>query len=317
MALVNEYTVTRAAAITGITTLVLAILMITAGPLSTGAKSQSQNAVAQYEYDIVSIKITSPNDSGTGLGPGYSPDGLTANGVRIWWIFRAAYDMPKPQIVGAPNWSDDLRFNIEARLDPATATAMQKLPLDQLRSARQHMLQTVLADRFRLKFHLETRELPAYFLTVAKGGPKLDEAKPGDAGKSNLSDITGNRATDFVTIASGSESLLVGQAASMTTLAGFLSQWALSLSGANSRPVVDKTGLTGRYDFAVKFSPENALVAPTGSDSSGSQPQVAMPYSEGPSLFKALQDTLGLRLESGKGLVQVIVVDHVERPSAN
>jgi uncharacterized protein (TIGR03435 family) len=304
-------------AIAGVAALILSALGVMSAP-ATRAESQSQSAAAaQYEYDVVSIKIIDLDQYPGPLGTGYAQDGLTANGVRMFWLFRNAYGVTKPQIVGAPSWFDDVRFSIDARLDPATAAELQKLSPDQLMSARQHMLRAILADRFGLKFHLETRDLPAYFLTIAKSGPKLQDAKPGDAGKSNLADINGNRATDFVTIASGTDSWLVGQAASMTTLTEFLSQWALSLSGASARPVVDKTGLTGRYDFAVKFSPETVLVAPTGADSAGSQSQLAMPNSEGPNLFKALQDNLGLKLESGKGPVQVIVIDHVEKPSAN
>jgi uncharacterized protein (TIGR03435 family) len=301
----------------------LALLGVTNVPAR--AQSQSQNAAAaktnatgKYEYDVVSIKISGPDVSGGVSGTGYAEDGLTAHGVRILWLLRNAYGVTKPEIVGGPAWFDDVRFTIDAKLDPATSAELQKLSPDQLKIARMQMLQEILTDRFGLKLHFETRELPAYFLTVAKGGPKMQEAKPGDAGKSNLADINGVRQTDFVTIGCGGQNCsLMGQAASMTTLAEYLSQFALSLSGDNPKPVVDKTGLTGKYDFAVKFSMQATLVAPSGADAAGGQPQTEAQNPSGPSLFKTLQDGLGLKMEAGKGPVRVMVIDHVEKPSSN
>lgn len=242
---------------------------------------------------------------------------MTANGIRMWWLLRVAYDMPKPQVVDAPKWFDDVRFKIEARLDPATAAELQKLAPKELTAARQQMLRAVLADRFALSFHSDTRDLPAYFLTVAKDGPKLQEAKPGFVGKSDVPDVYGNRATDFVTLSFSGQYTLVGQAASMQTFASYLSMWALSFAGENTKPVVDKTGLTGRYDFTVKFSPENVFIAPPAADPAGGPPILATPNPTGPNLFRALQDTLGLKLQQGKGPVPVLVIDHAERPSGN
>lgn len=283
-----------------------------------GAQSQSQSAAApKYEFDVVSIKIVDPEDSGADFGIGYDPNGLTANGVRMWWLFRVAYDMPKPQVVGAPNWFDDVRFRIDARVDAATAAELQKLSPKDLTSARQQMLKSMMADRFGLKFHFDTRELPAYFLTVAKDGSKLQDAKPDYVGKSDSADLYGNRATDFVTMKFDGQFTLVGQAASMQTFSSFLSMWALSTSGENTRPVVDKTGLKGRYDFTIKFVPESILVAPSVGDGVSAEPHPATLAATGPSLFKALQDGLGLSLQKGKGPVPVIVIDHVEKPSGN
>lgn len=284
----------------------------------THAQSQSQGSPPpKYEFDVVSIKTIDPNDNGTNFGIGWSSDGVTANGVRLWWLLRVAYDMPKPQVVGAPKWFDDVWLRIDARLDPSTAAELQKLSPKDLTSARQQMLRLILADRFALSFHFDTRELPAYFLTVAKDGPKLQSARPEYVGKSDVPDINGNRPTDFVTMTGGKQFTLVGQAASMTTLTAYLSMWGLNFAGENARPIVDKTGLAGRYDFTVNFSPENFYVAPPETDSAGSQPQLATPNPTGPNLFRALQDTLGLSLQKGKGPVPVIVIDRVEKPSGN
>jgi uncharacterized protein (TIGR03435 family) len=293
--------------------------MSATGVPATRAQSQSQNAApAKYEYDVVSIKIIPPDNNSIVPGVGFTPYGFTANGVRLWWLFRMAYDMPRSQIVGAPDWVDDTWLTMEGRLDPATAEEMQKLSPDQLRSARQQMLRALMADRFGLKFHIETRELPAYILTVGKDGPKLQDAKPDYVGKLNQTDVNGKRQMDFVIIAyENQQSFLVGQAASMTTLAGYLSQWALAASGQTVKPILDKTGLTGRYDFSFKFSTQNTIGFSSPTDPAGAPPTTMMVNSEGPSLFKALQDNLGLKLESGKGPVPVIVIDHVEKPSAN
>ncbi|MFZ0818499.1 MAG: TIGR03435 family protein [Candidatus Acidiferrales bacterium] len=166
------------AAIAGIAALAVTSLMGATSAPATRAEPQSQNAApAKYEYDVVSIRVLDPDDNTTVPGTGYSPNGLTATRVRMWWMFRMAYDVPRAQIVGAPNWVDDLWFNLEARLDGETAAELQKLSSDELRVARQQMLRAVMADRFGLKFHWETRELPAYFLTIAKDGPKLQEEK--------------------------------------------------------------------------------------------------------------------------------------------
>jgi len=315
-----------AVVVAGITALMLLALIGIAGAPASRAESQRQNsagsksdATAKYEYDVVSIKVLDPELRGVDVGTGYAADGLTAHGVRMFWMFRNAYGVTKPEIVGAPAWFDDTRFSIDARLDPAMSAELQKLSPNQLKEARMQMLQAMLADRFGLKCHVETRELPAYFLTVAKGGPKLQDAKADYVGKKDLPDINGKRYSDFVNMEfTGLQSTLVGQAATMKTLTEFLSQWALSLSGENAKPVVDKTGLTGVYDFEVNFSRQADMAAPGGADPSGAQPQMANEYGAGgPSLFKALQDTLGLKMEAGKGPVRVIVIDHVEKPSAN
>ena len=215
----------RRRAVTAMASVVALVLAASLGVMSappTGAKSRAQNAGgAKYEYDVVSIKTLEPDRRGVDIGTGYAADGLTAHGVRMFWLFRNAYGVTKPEILGAPTWFDEIRFNIDAKLDPATSAELQKLSPDKLKAAQMQMLQVILAERFGLKCHAETRELPAYFLTVAKGGTKLQDAKPDYVGKQDLSDINGNRYKDFVVMEfnNGQETKLVGQAASMKTLA--------------------------------------------------------------------------------------------------
>jgi uncharacterized protein (TIGR03435 family) len=181
-------------------------------------------------------------------------------------------------------------------MDAATTDALKKLSQDQRWPAQQQMLQSLLADRFQLTVHRETKELPIYTLVIAKGGPKLREAKPGDPGAGDMkgSQISGD---------------LTAQAVPIATLVQSLTQML-------GHPVSDKTELKGVYDFKLQFTPDDRLQPP-----SGAPPNFRFPLppadSNAPSLFDALQEQLGLKLESGKGPAEVMVIDHVERPSEN
>jgi uncharacterized protein (TIGR03435 family) len=167
------------------------------------------------------------------------------------------------------------------------------------------MLQALLADRFKLAVHHETKDLPVYSLVIAKGGFKLQESKPDET------DPQGRTGMHI----SGSSGAMRGQLVSMASLAQFL-------YGRLNRTVLDKTGLTGKYDFMLKWTPDQNQMQPAGGfqATSGGAPggQPALVADAGaPDLFTAVQEQLGLKLESGKGPVEVIVIDHVERPSGN
>jgi bla regulator protein BlaR1 len=156
---------------------------------------------------------------------------------------------------------------------------MQKMPAKEQSRQIQLMEQALLADRFKLKVHFETRSLPVYALELAKGGPKMVEAKPDE-----VSTLTGT--------GDGQSNVLKGQALTMAQLV------RSPLLRPDGRMVVDQTGLTGKYDFTLKSS--------TGDADGG-----------GPSLFTAMEEQLGLKMVSTKAPVEVIVVDHVERPGEN
>jgi len=194
-------------------------------------------------------------------------------------------------------------------MDAATADALAKLSQDQRALAEQQMLQALLADRFQVTVHRETKELPIYTLVIAKGGPKLREAKPGDTYPSGFTYPDGTHA--------GAGQMMGGQLDGKMTAQGVpIAMLVLSLTQMLGHPVSDKTELKGVYDFKLRFTPDDRL-----------QPPPAMPpnlwpppppaNSNAPSLFDALQEQLGLKLESGKGPVEVLVIDHVERPSGN
>ena len=306
-----------AAAIGGIGALaVLALMGVTSAP-AIRAESQAQSGafakIPDYEFDVVSIKPTDPGLMYVGnripLGIVYSADGFDAKSMRLWGLIINAYDVQISRVVGAPKWWDTERFNIMAKVDPATADAMQKLPPAELKLARQKMLQKLLVERFGLTFHHETKELACYVLTIGKGGSKLQEHSADHTSPNDLQDFEGNRAENRFTI-DGDE--LVGQS---VTMAIFTSQLSLFLES----PVVDKTGLSGTYDFRFKYFVDYPSMPPAGSgggNGGSGQPTIVQIDTTGP-IIAAVQKNLGLKLESGKGPVEVTVIDHVERPSGN
>ena len=169
------------------------------------------------------------------------------------------------------------------------------------------MLQALLAERFSLKVHRETKDEPVYFLVIGKNGSRLQNAKIGDASTPPNADGTPARDRVELQIVPGSEG---GQKIrfSLTPIKS-LGDW---LTRQLSRPVLDKTGLTGTYDFTLEWTPDAAsapvLDAPNA---------VTLPGIPGSSIFSALEQQLGLKLESGKGPIEILVIDHVEKPSGN
>jgi uncharacterized protein (TIGR03435 family) len=189
-----------------------------------------------------------------------------------------AYDATPRQISGVPSSFDREGYDIEAKCDH---------PMTKEQAAR--MLQTLLADRFKLVVHRETKEQPIYALIVGKSGPKLQGSPPGDTGLPEMKRI-GSR--------------FVFKRAPISTLTLILSQQV-------GRTVVDKTGLSGRYEFTLEYGLERA----GGGRSEEREPA---PNPDGlPSVFTALQEQVGLKLESQKGPVEFIVVDHAEKLSGN
>jgi uncharacterized protein (TIGR03435 family) len=159
------------------------------------------------------------------------------------------------------------------------------------------MLQALLAERCKMMTHRETKDLPVFSLVIAKNGPKLVEANPDEI-------------TSISTSRNGASELITGKARSIADLARWLS---VSLGC----PVLDMTGLTGKYDFKLEWTPDDAPTQPSAGGAASNPPPPASVDSSGPSLFTAIQEQLGLKLESGKGPVEIIVIDHIERPSGN
>jgi uncharacterized protein (TIGR03435 family) len=252
-------------------------------------------------YEVSSVK---PNKSGDGgMRIQFTPVGVSFSNVALQLVLRESFGIEDSRILGAPDWVKTDRFDIEAKVDAADAPKLDNLPFDE----RRKMLLPVLVDRFNLKFHHETRELPTYALVVAKGGLKMKEAKPGDTYPNGVKGPDGQSRGGMMMMGRGN---LTGQAVPITNLVTMLSNQRLG------RPLYDKTGLAGNYDFDLHWTPDDAPPMAAGGAQGGPAGSDAA-TDPGPSLFTALQEQLGLRLDPQKGPVDVVVIDHIEQPSAN
>lgn len=269
--------------------LTLLLLMVAAG----GAQKQS--------FEVASVKPGDPSDRRMMVNVAPGGRFRTVNTPLILLV-RVAYQVVDFQIAGLPDWGKTARFNIDAKSgdrsdeDPMKMSQEQR---DAFQKRLQLRVQSLLEDRFALKAHRETRELPVYELVVGKNGPRLTAAAPG----------TDDKSRGMMRMGRGE----------LTGMAVPTAELAKALAEQTGRTVIDKTGLKGEYDFKLQWTPEvaamNSMAPPPGAQ----PPQAAASPDDatGPSLSTALQEQLGLKLESAKGPVEVIVIDHVEKPSAN
>jgi bla regulator protein blaR1 len=272
------------------------------------AQSQGPNTSHAYEYEVASIK---PDKSGTNMVRlMFSPDGLTATNATLQMVIHAAYEVEDHQISGGPSWLNSEHYDLEAKMDSVTADALHKLSEEQRTLERQRMLQALLTDRFKLTIHRETRELPIYALVIAKNGLKLQEAKPGDTYPNGMKGPDG-RAGGGMMFGMGRGSV-TGQGIPVSNLVRLLSRQL-------GRTVVDKTGLTAKYDFTLQWTPDESQGAMFKGPGPGPEGTASPPPPDpsGPSIFTAVQEQLGLKLESQKGPVEILVIDHAEQPSEN
>jgi bla regulator protein BlaR1 len=279
--------------------MVVAIAAPVVAGLMNSPQEQGLDNVPTYHFEVSTIK---PNNSRIiKANPGFTMDGFRGDFFTLRALMVQAYGMLPYQMLGGPAWMGTDAYNVEAKMDGPTAEALSKLRPDQLKLARQKMLQSLLEDRFGLKVHRETKDGPVYLMVVAKGGSKLQEAKP-------LSDNDKYLNPDGTPMPGVAQLTRAGVIVKGYTAA----RVARLLSAEVKRPVLDKTGLTGTYDFTLEWARELAVMAsPDGDASDGA----ALPMAG--SIFTAIQEQLGLKLETGKGPVQYIVIDHVEKPSGN
>jgi bla regulator protein BlaR1 len=295
-----------ALAIAATSALALPILVGAIGAPTLRAQSQDAPAFGpEFRYETASIKPTKsdPGSHHTRM----TDDEYVASNVSLISLIRAAYgivegpDVSDGRVSGAPTWALMEGFDVEAKMESSVADALKKLSREQRLLARQQMLQALLADRFGLRAHAENRELAVYILSVAKNGPKLQKANPGDTYDKAYKLPNGQPVG--AGFHSDEEGKVTGQGVTTSGLVVWLSRQV-------GRTVVDKTRLTDKYDFTLTWTRDD-LRGESGPDSA------APPDSSGPSIFMALQQQLGLKLESGKGPVKVVVVDHADRPSLN
>jgi len=253
---------------------IAAVAVSASGQTAQPAPQQQNAQTITFAYDAVTIK---PDPDGHGFFK-LSPDSFSMGGMPAWVLIRSAYGvLMEGQVVGLPDWAKTEPIAVEAKMDADTTRALRKLPPMEQWKQMQLMLQAMLADRFALKAHRETNDLPIYELTVAKSGSKMKQTSPDSSGGS------ANYASGKVTAHEIS-----------------IESVAANLSFAVGRMIVNKTGLEGGYDFTLDYAPD-------GADASDTRP----------SIFTALEEQLGLKLEPARGPVDVIVVDHIERPTAN
>lgn len=272
--------------------------------LSITPRSYAQPNLPRPAFDVASFKLNSACGGRHGRGGGFSPGGYSTSCVPLRVLIRLAYGKavyglwnPRPEIAGGPAWLDSELYDIAAK--GANVASIDRA-FD--------MLQTLLEDRCKLKIHKETREVPVYSLTVAKGGPKMKATKAGNCAAQNFRNLRPAEpvAGEPNLLPCGYTSTTNGANVTRTGLGVTMDQLACGMLTSLDRPVVNRTGLTGMFDVRLVYAPD----PPAATQSSAQEPA-------GPSIFAAIQQQLGLKLASDKGPVEVFVIDHVEKPSAN
>jgi uncharacterized protein (TIGR03435 family) len=250
-------------------------------------------------FEVATIKPGQPRATGfRAFGP-RGADRFLAMNVTVKDLIDFAYTIDDDrQVVGLSSWMISRRYDIDAKVGDAEVAAMSKLPHLRMMDPYRFMQQSLLADRFKLKVHFETRELPIYLLVVAKGRPKLKASEM-------------NPAHPAEAVRPGSLETGVGRTAATSATMNMLvevlerQEEVGNPPDGRGRKVVDRTNLDGLYDWTLHWTPWQDLSRGDSSDS------------KGPSLFTALQEQLGLKLEPAKGKVEVVVIDHIEMPSEN
>ena len=227
-------------------------------------------------FEVASVKRARAGDSRGSTFQFMPGGGLQVTNGTLKGIIETAYDVRDFQISGGPGWLNSEAWDISARSSPSGDNGMNET---------RRRLQALLAQRFRLKVHREMRELPVYALTIARGGARLSE---GDASKTSEGPRTGIRK----------------ECGQMKATLASMANLTVYLARQLDRPVLDRTDLSGRYNFELDWIPD---AGPCPSPAAG----------DAASIFTALEEQLGLKLESTKDPVETIVVDYAEKADAN
>jgi bla regulator protein blaR1 len=275
------------------------------------AQSVQTTGVPLPSFEVASIKPDSSGAPGTNIS--VRPGSFIAKGATAKFLITLAYHVNDSQLSGGPGWISSDKYDVDAKEEDAVGEKFQKLPYAQYREQLELMIQSLLQDRFKLKISHETKEVPVYALVVGKNGPKIALATGGPPVTSGTRPVARepNRGPGM-RIGRG---VVDAWDSSLTELAEVLSRQP-DLGG---RKVLDRTGLKGNYDISLRWTPDEthgALLRGPADGNSASDNAIP-PDSSGPSIFTAVQEQLGLKLESAKGPVDVLVIDHIERPSEN
>lgn len=280
--------------------LMLAVAFLLAAPLLHAQlvlpldNSAAVPGVKPPVFDVVSVKEHHNDGSSMMMRIGSTPSGFLVENFPLKTLISQAYNIREDLISGLPDWASSMRFDVNAKVAEEDAPMLKKLSSSQ----RSAMLIPVLANRFHLQVHKEVRTLPTYDLVIDKGGSKVMVSSVPSSAPAPASDGAGEKkpmnrfemGPGHFAATNVSMELLVSQLAYNT-----------------HRTVIDKTGLTGKYNFELKWTPEQ-IAAASSDNGLGDQPG---------SVFTALREQLGLKLVPSKGPVDTLVVDHVEKPSEN
>jgi bla regulator protein blaR1 len=285
----------------------LVLISLVNGPQISAQSTQPSDAPLP-SFEVASIKLNHSGDRRGGLG--LPPGRFTATNAKTKLLIAFAYHVQDFQVSEGPSWMDSERYDVDAKEEDTLAARAEKLPPDQRADQVRLMVRSLLAERFKLKVSRGTKEFPVYALIVAKNGTKLEEQKPGASYASGIQGANG--------VPVGPHTMgmrpgkLTGQGISMAELIMILSQQL-------RRIVLDETGLKGNYDFTLQWTPDQTSSAMVQVPDGGkpAAENTPPPESSGPSIFTALQEQLGLKLESTKGPADVLVIEHIERPSEN
>jgi len=264
----------------------LLVSAVLVASLNSWAGTQTASAAdhansAGPEYDVATVKVN--NTASGSMRLSIRDDTMMAENVQLAALIEAAYDIRRDQILDLPHWAQVDHYDVVAKVVDMTSQQLRGLSREQ----RQVMLQHLLEQRFHLRSHIETRTLPLMKLTVAKEGIKFTEwQKPPDSQEQQKGSMNINN----------EEMMATG--VQMASLVRFL-------SSMTHMPVIDETGLKGNYNLHLKWQREEE------GQVSGLHDQAL------PTIYAALPEQLGLKLESGKGPVKVLVVDNIDQPSEN
>jgi uncharacterized protein (TIGR03435 family) len=252
----------------------------TAWPIPEPPKSMDPNATPKF--DVVTIKPSKPDQQGKGFG--FRGRQMRTINTNLNDLITFAYNLHVKQIVGAPAWFATDHFDLDGVPDVEGQPNAKQMKL---------LVQSVLADRFKLTFHHDQKELSVYALTVGKGGPKLTETihRLNDPGAFFFRKLGALTVANF-------------------TMKDFCDGMQ---SAVMDKPVVDHTGLTARYDFTLNWTPDESQFEALG----GYKPPATEDPNAPPVLSTAMQEQLGLKLDATKALADAFVIDHAEKPSAN
>lgn len=254
-------------------------------------------------FEVASIKEDHSGTGSRGFQFGNPPSNLRTINVPAGMMVEFAYNLKDFQLSGAPAWAQSQGYVIDAKVPDDLVAKMQKMSRREVGDEMRLMMRSLLADRFKLVITHETKDLPIYALVVAKGGPKLTPTKWVDPPPSAPKPTTPPQNGPHLLLGRGTISAVDQPISGLANL--------LALIGdLGGRLVVDRTGIQGNYDFEMHFSSANQI--PKGAPGSDAAP---VDDNSEPSIFTALEEQTGLRLESTKGPVEVYTIQHIEQPS--